>query len=278
MKRHLLVVATASTLSACGSSSTAPRAPVQTPPDSQVIDPSISPAAFSADPARVSITGARAAPERLQITIDGETYDFDTAGSDTISPSGVWEYFTKGDGSVVGLIDTQSDHVVNFRIRSEEEWNTPFEGGILAVGVDGSLTPLDAIPTTGSATYDGFAIGYMIVDTLPSDGIYTTRSNVTLDADFVASEADFVAFGSVIFSPTSGTTSFGSLDAQAALEIADGKFQGTMMAPGTTDVIGNVDGNFYGPSADAIAGTMDYSFRNSGRTTFYTGVSSFTAE
>jgi hypothetical protein len=148
-------------------------------------------------------------------------------------------------------------------------WATAFNNnggphdGQLAAGVyaAGSLTPANAVPTTGSATYTGDAAGFASVPTPAGD---TTHTQATLNGTWDSPMAITADFGKQTATASLSNPQFISGDPQGtkvalpSLTSTTGTLSGntikTDLAGG--GLTGNVSANFFGPAAQEVAGTL----------------------
>ena len=127
--------------------------------------------------------------------------------------------------------------------------------------VHGDLTSGSAMPTSGSATYDGRmrAVEHPTDDALFFSASTNYRGDVALTADFANAEVDGVIDN---LESRVGRGSFSSADGGATFnaEISGSNFTATDLN-GTGDLSGyqngNVRGAFFGPSAEEAAGVFD---------------------
>lgn len=132
-------------------------------------------------------------------------------------------------------------------------WLEPFADivdiGFLGGGAFGNVTPADAVPTAGMASYVGASVGYEV---LTDGSVRALSSNVTLTTDFAAGEIGFAS--------------------DAPLDIATGDLVPGLAASGTLAIVGSgfagtgtaangwtgpVDGRFFGPAAEEAGGAFD---------------------
>jgi len=138
--------------------------------------------------------------------------------------------------------------------------NVAADGTAQATGAfaHGQDTPAAAIPTTGTATYTGGAIGYGTNGT-QNFGMVGTSS---VTADFGAR----MVGGNISLTPQDNTGA--ALDnattftfSGAAIAANSNKFAGTIASTGTSTVLptvvnGNVQGAFFGAAANEVGGTF----------------------
>jgi hypothetical protein len=113
------------------------------------------------------------------------------------------------------------------------------------------------MPTTGTATYNGFMDGYYANG---ANKIWSLTGSTNLTADFAAAKItgevnNISALGSL------GTSSFGNIAISG--DIAGDTFSGTASStglngviPGNTSLSGSTLGQFYGPNAVEVGGVI----------------------
>ncbi len=121
----------------------------------------------------------------------------------------------------------------------------------------GTLTPDSAIPSTGSATFNGSTTGFYI-DT-GYDDPFLTQSDLELTADFENRNVTFTTSNTQKYNlaNTAGFIDASDLDiTNNTLSISEGsnKFSGQL----TTDngLTGGAEGKFYGPNAEEAGGVF----------------------
>lgn len=144
-------------------------------------------------------------------------------------------------------------------------------GGTISVGLE---TTEASIPTAGTATYSGLVHGVAIQNgTSDGDGSIPGNNGLVLsdmivNVDFASRSIDFKTTNSRILSASGNDTQNSTYDLSGTLEYDPDThtITGTVSSAGGLD--GNVDGRFYGPSAQEIGGTF---FLGSGTTVFAGG-------
>jgi hypothetical protein len=144
---------------------------------------------------------------------------------------------------------------IGWNYQSFGVWTTGAGSGSGTFGAAsvGSATPAGSIPTSGSATYNGYAGGRHVA----SDGTYYyTLASMTTSANFATRQLSFATpyteqTGDFV---TSATNS--SLNMTGTLSYAPGsnQFSGSISTDG--GMTGTATGRFYGPSAQEIGGTF----------------------
>lgn len=135
----------------------------------------------------------------------------------------------------------------------------------------GKPTPDGEIPDTGTATYDTTIVGWM----LRQNAIEQLRGGVTLNVDFGARtvdalvDADIVVFGAdgeSIFTDYAELSGFGEFAANG-----QNFFSGDLTGDTDPTLVGSFDGQFYGPSAAEVGGTLNFSNSDAAATGSYVG-------
>src|SRR6185503_2087283 len=126
--------------------------------------------------------------------------------------------------------------------------NSAGDAGALAFG---NLTPAASVPTTGSATFNGFTVGVGAVANGPAN--YSLRGNAQIIANFATQ------------SVTTNLTNFiaGTYGASASIpdltgtsSMAGNAYAGAIAGGNLT---GTINGNFYGSSAQETTGVWQVS-------------------
>lgn len=122
----------------------------------------------------------------------------------------------------------------------------------------GSATPGTSVPTAGSATFVGNALG------LYTSGLtYSTVASMTANIDFSKRSIDFTTSGTITSNFNGGGAYYApGLDLSGTLAYSAGanSFGGAVRSAG--GMAGTAAGNFYGPTATEIGGT--YALTTSG--------------
>jgi hypothetical protein len=130
-------------------------------------------------------------------------------------------------------------------------------------------SPTTAMPTTGSATYSGGAVGYIVATTGPNNaGQFYGTSNLT--ANFATGGITGSISGINAYSVQnngSGATPLGTVNTIGlAATISGSNFTGTTNVTGgagtafdISGATGSLSGSFFGPSAQEVAGVFDLS-------------------
>ncbi len=118
----------------------------------------------------------------------------------------------------------------------------------------GSQTPVAAVPTSGTATYNGIAGGYYVDAT---GKVFRVSANMRSDVDFGAAHVSFRTTGTGL-TPIAGGSAVGNagLDIPATTlnySTATNRFTGNV-ATSNGNLSGPVTGRFYGPAAEEIGG------------------------
>jgi hypothetical protein len=132
-------------------------------------------------------------------------------------------------------------------------WLEPFADivdiGFLGGGAFGNVTPADAVPTAGAASYAGASIGYQV---LTDGSVRALSSNVTLTTDFAKGEIGFTSDAPL---DIDSGTSMPGLAVMGTLALAGSGFAGTGTAANGWS--GPIDGRFFGPAAEEAGGAFD---------------------
>lgn len=120
----------------------------------------------------------------------------------------------------------------------------------------GNLTPAASVPVTGSATFNGFAIG--TASTLNGGSLYAVQGNAQIIANFatqsVTTNLTNLAVGNQPYAPAATITSLPNLSGTSAM--TGNSYAGTISGGALS---GTINGNFYGPAAQETAGVWQAS-------------------
>ena len=191
-----------------------------------------------------------------------------------VTPSASISFSSTGAGNtfnctsgVCGLTSTSASAIVIEPTTSPLGWNyqtfgvwerststTSFDAGAFSFG---SLTPASAIPTTGTATFNGLANGFFVDNT--STAFFTT-ANMTANVDWVARSIGFSTSNTrqvSLTAPSSAGVLNTGLNFTGTLTYLAGTnaFSGPVNTTGST-MTGTATGRFYGPNADEMGGAF----------------------
>lgn len=117
----------------------------------------------------------------------------------------------------------------------------------------GSATPAGSIPTSGTATYSGYAGGRHVA----SDGTYYyTLAAMSTSANFATRQLSFATPFTEETPDLVSTFDASSLNMSGTLSYAPGSNQFTGSVSTVGGMTGSATGRFYGPSAEEIGGTF----------------------
>ncbi len=177
---------------------------------------------------RVDRTVAAADPQFLTFSLDASPRNADRA--------------TLADPATAGL-----EHLF-FGVWLEA-YNDFADLAFLGGGAFGNVTPADAVPTAGTASYAGASVGYQV---LADGSVRALSSNATLTTDFAAGEIGFASGAPLDIA--SGANVPG-LAVTGTLALAGSGFAGTGTAANGWS--GPIDGRFFGPAAEEAGGAFD---------------------
>ncbi len=121
------------------------------------------------------------------------------------------------------------------------------EGPVIGAISAGAPTSVNAVPTTGTATYTGNSTGIYN----DSNDLYQTVSGLNVDADFANRTLDFKTSGTVNMTDN---VSMSELDMDGTLNINANKFTGSVSTK--SGLTGDATGQFYGPAAEELGGVF----------------------
>ena len=120
----------------------------------------------------------------------------------------------------------------------------------------GNLTPAASVPATGSATFNGFAIG--TASTLNGGSLYAVQGNAQIIANFVTQNVTTNLTNLTVqnepYAPAATIASLPNLSGTSAMT---GNSYAGPIAGGALS--GTINGNFYGPAAQETAGVWQAS-------------------
>jgi hypothetical protein len=150
---------------------------------------------------------------------------------------------------------------VNFEYQTFGIWaiGGMTSGNVGAISI-GAPTPVNAIPTVGSATYTGGSAGYYAD---AAGNVFASSAAMTSNVDFGARTVGFSTSGTAIANVATPPTAAPGLDISGNLTYQAGGNQFTGPVTSANAVLsGTADGRFYGPNAEEIGGV--YSLRSGG--------------
>ena len=182
-------------------------------------------------------------------------------------------YFTTAvNSSGTEYIIFSDPNRTNFEYQTFGIWTTGGgtgngKAGDFSVGI---ATQLSNMPTSGSAIYAGFA-GGRYVDS--NGNSYLTMSNLLLSADFTTGVVNFNTINTLTQRENSGGdgvfSANNNLDIVGSLNIVSGTNEFSGSATSSAGMAGNVNGKFYGPTANEVGG--NFSLIDSGTNRLHVG-------
>lgn len=143
----------------------------------------------------------------------------------------------------------------------------------------GSVTAVEAIPSSGSATYNGTLIGDYIgnaatASTINEGGHYTVTADMSAAANFDNGNIDFSTSNTAISREYETVISTPELDLTGQLTLSPDTNQFTGMVDNSAvggDLTGEATGRFYGPTAEELGGTFSLTDGSGSVPETYTG-------
>jgi hypothetical protein len=163
----------------------------------------------------------------------------------------------KADGSASGVVASAVAHGWNYQ--SFGAWTIAANGPApqhVVVQTGGTVTEMDNVPTTGSATYTGRSAGVLHIGI---GQIFDTRSDVAVVADFGGGMITFDTDETMIDDRATdlGSRRARNLDLQGRFSYTGiSQFGGDVSNVTDGNLLGRVDGQFYGPAAVEVGGTF----------------------
>jgi hypothetical protein len=215
-----------------------------------VLDPSASSATLTFDANR-QLTG-------LQLTAPAGSVSWDSTvlGGGTVGCGNGVCTASKNSGASEGLII--DPYFVGWNYQSFGVWETgTANSGTFGAMSFGAPTPVNALPSIGTAMYTGLTSG-VYVDGATGQ-LFGTAANMSATADFgVARSISFSTTGTQISTASGALTARQELNMTGILNInGSGQFTGAVnTAPGfpSFNLSGTATGRFYGPAAQEIGG------------------------
>jgi hypothetical protein len=173
--------------------------------------------------------------------------------------TGVQVLFEPGEGSAFttraakGMLVRPNSGTEHWEYQSFGVWDLPAQGTISALSF-GAATPPSAVPTTGSATFNG-KLGGLYVS--PSGQGSVASATVVVNADFSQRSLNFASSGTTLTRDFGSKTAAPNLNLNGTLAYAPGtnSFSGTLTNAGGT-ISGTSNGRFYGPAAQELGGVF----------------------
>ena len=151
-------------------------------------------------------------------------------------------------------------YVLGFNYQTFGVWGTGLVAGSTgkfgAISV-GATTSTSAVPTTGSATYRGYAVGVYT-----NGAIFRYAADATLNVNFANRTVGIATTNQTLTSVATNVTSATSmlqLSGTMSYTAGSTNFSGNFSANGQTSLVplsGTGSGTFYGPAANEIGGTF----------------------
>jgi hypothetical protein len=198
----------------------------------------------------------------IDITTPSSSVSFSntTLGGTSVSCSGPICVGVNASGTSAAVLYNPYDPGVAWEYQSFGVWATgSTTAGTIGTMSYGAPTPVNAIPTTGSAIYNGFATGYYVDSTgLLYGSAASMQANVTFGN--LTSSIAFSTNGTVINNTTTGTTQRPDLNLAGIWNYTAGAAQFAGAVSNAAGLSGTATGRFYGPAAEEIGGI--YVLRN----------------
>ena len=183
------------------------------------------------------------------IEAEGADFSWDSRRGDTWMGSGGVQFLMSADGSSTATLVDLPEYM------SFGTWvNGRGTGaGTIGAGHHGRQTTPSEMPTGVSASYSGVGLG---AATLADGKGYETVSSIDLSTDF--STVNLSSYLTDAIDPMTGASNPApELDFTGSGGVSGSGFSASVSGPGTS---GDAEGQFYGPTADAVGGT----YRTSG--------------
>ena len=117
----------------------------------------------------------------------------------------------------------------------------------------GERTPLNEIPTSGTASYTATVEGYI----LQNNNIQDLVGSIAFNFDFTTDQLDFVYDANIRETGIDGTSDFFDYDVfDGTGDITDDTFFGVFVSRSDPTITGELEGAFFGADADEVAGTL----------------------
>ncbi|MGE0409566.1 MAG: transferrin-binding protein-like solute binding protein [Amphiplicatus sp.] len=126
---------------------------------------------------------------------------------------------------------------------------------VYGASVFGKNTPIDDIPNTGSATYDGPLVGWL----LRENKVEQMRGGVRVTADFPSNAVTFVVDADMAINGPNGTTTYSDIATlTGGGNIVGNRYAGGIASQDDTSLRGNLVGAFFGPQAVQTGGSLTF--------------------
>lgn len=121
--------------------------------------------------------------------------------------------------------------------------------------VFGKNTPINDIPNTGSATYTGTLIGWM----LRENKVEQMRGGVTIGADFAKNAVTFGVDAKIAINGPGGVTTYSDIaKLTGGGNIIGNRYFGGIASEDDPSLRGDLDGAFFGPQAKQTGGSLTF--------------------
>ncbi len=209
-----------------------------------------------------TLGGTRADPEAVTFRIAGRTYVFDEAAGDTVSPAGDFVFY-RDNGAPTrteGFIDTRGTFVTYGRVR-QGPTSAAGTDGFLGLVADGPATV--NVPTSGSASFSGKAIGYAVLSGSTVNQIRTTNADVDVAVNFGSGSVDLRTSSTVAFNGTT-TLPAPTLNVSGSGTLDGAGYSGALASSSSASLQGEFRGEFFGGAAEETGGVI--AFEDAGTT------------
>ncbi len=195
---------------------------------------------------------------RISITTQNGTVTWDENSGDLIDDTDPLAVVA-ASGSNQSMLFTVNPVALSWDYQTFGTWQTGIMTGSGQIGAVslGAPTAGSAIPTSGTASFTGAAMG-IYVDVAGAQ--YLAGGDLTVNADFVGRSLTFATTNSEKLNLLTSASSLApNLDLSGTLNYAAGvnTFTGSLTAAG--GMTGQTEGRFYGPNAEELGGVFSVS-------------------
>lgn len=199
---------------------------------------------------------------KISIDTPNGSVVWDERSGDSIDDTNILVVAAKQDLSAVGYAVNATYPGVPWEYQTYGVWleaDSATSGTFGGISI-GAPTAGSAIPTTGTATFDGLLSGWYIDS---AGEPYATVGVVGVDANFETRQLGFSSTTDSAFNLNTQTyhPNPSNLDMTGTLTYDPGinSFSGTVTAAGDTGLSGTSTGQFYGPNAEELGGVFNLS-------------------
>lgn len=216
-----------------------------------------SPTSTISAPQNGTVSGAMTFNETGQanaVAMTGALSNVNFDKTSTFTTSGGLMSVASADNKNVMVLSDPSALVYNYQTFGFWETGSGTTSSRAAAISVGSATPASAVPTTGTATFQGLTLGGYVD---PQGNAYTATSAATLNTNFSSRTISYSTSNTQKFDGSTGLqNAAANINLSGTLSYNSGTNSFTGAVTTTDGMTGTARGQFYGPSATEAGGTF----------------------